>query len=1265
VADDPLREVRESVRTLERRLDRLQGGGGATAAERASLLAAEERDLWRLIAGACRVVPSFGGHRSHPALDAASRWRRSLLEHGLEEPADRLEELLERLIGDEAERWRERCQEAELLRDPQACFDALAQASRLDLEVVRRRRPGSRWEPPPAERREPVRRALLDALRSAPATPETRDRWTAELVDRADDGLTSVDGLAPGEAVAWLQVACEDLRWHLDRIEPERGPRRRLLSRRWRRLRAEHQERLLQGRLESTFGPRRAARWERAVVCAILLVLVLLAVPLTIELSPSQHRWYTWIDTAFCAFFLWDFGVKCWMVRGNGVWVRRHLVTDLLPSLPFGLLLLSGPGPDPARAGWLLRLLRLPRLARYLRILMPVIRAVRAFGFLTRGLDRLVRQHGHVLNHSVILYPTPGERRRSAAADRGLESRIWALRAGLNALWRRTLQEGQGQERAAVADARLGAMELARASGWSPAICEAESSLAGGGTHEAEELLRGLSTVSAEEIEGELGGELTARVAAAVRLLARPLMRWIPVLGGFVPRLTADMPDAQVTARAVRRITDRLLGYFHRVLAFADLYGTVTPAELVGRVGSALVKRTARPANRLLLFGGIYLIVLGVLQVAHLEALQAVSNSLQKIVGPTLILLGSICFIFLGLGWWLQRLANDASTFYDQIAAAQYLHLTEAIKIRQHPRDARILEERVFAPERVLAGEEERERAEECRESFIGDMRTWLLEGKSREAATASFDPVVRTGLLYRDMLDGALLAESDTRTTSQLLGNLALRRVREVSQRISRRERKALEALDLARQRAAIRGPYLWFNFISKAVAHSAARLIIEYNQYAIPLEEMASATEAHRERYQAWIESRGAAEPTNVKRGDLRAANRQHLTTAFTALHFLDDDERRDAEIEKRFGRPVLKLMQRDRRALFRRVFGSYPLHRLPRDQRVLNLRHIYQSWLEGGRALLFPFKMARRLARWTGVGLRFVARAVGEIRNPRLNVPAEEDAGADFATAIRKIGRIRGPGAHACLWQRVLLDVEYLGVGLPGVERSGLEGRTADADLRFLDSPARQVRAVERERRAAAIDMQRLGRLLEEGLFDRVRSALPSGTELGREHLRAAAMAYRADIAGLRSQLSCGEILSEVYRDAAQRDVLPPHVLPRPRLHRAFASYWKVHAPGDGRARQAAWRATLHDEGGAARALLAWSRLGVEAARRRGEERMVQVLRHPNQLTEQLVTLRAVQTLSLIDILNYRTHVHRLGGYAEGGDPPGPLLELRPTE
>jgi len=120
------------------------------------------------------------------------------------------------------------------------------------------------------------------------------------------------------------------------------------------------------------------------------------------------------------------------------------------------------------------------------------------------------------------------------------------------------------------------------------------------------------------------------------------------------------------------------------------------------------------------------------------------------------------------------------------------------------------------------------------------------------------------------------------------------------------------------------------------------------------------------------------------------------------------------------------------------------------------------------------------------------------------------------------------------------------------------------------------------------------------------------------------------------------------------------MPFSFLPRPRLKSAFKRYWKAHGSGDRYARRAAWRATVHNVDGLRDALMAYRGAGDQAAAT-GERILAGLLRHPERITEQLVTLRTVQTLSLIDMLNYRNHVYLLGGYEASGDDAGETLSL----
>ena len=95
----------------------------------------------------------------------------------------------------------------------------------------------------------------------------------------------------------------------------------------------------------------------------------------------------------------------------------------------------------------------------------------------------------------------------------------------------------------------------------------------------------------------------------------------------------------------------------------------------------------------------------------------------------------------------------------------------------------------------------------------------------------------------------------------------------------------------------------------------------------------------------------------------------------------------------------------------------------------------------------------------------------------------------------------------------------------------------------------------------------------------------------------------------------------------------------------------------------ANTAMWRLIVANEDECRDALLTWDSLGPTEARRRGVVALADLLRHVGRISEQLVTLRTVQTLSLIDLLNYRQHVYRLGAYGVSGDLGGDWLVLDP--
>ncbi|MEL6906911.1 MAG: hypothetical protein AAFP22_15985, partial [Planctomycetota bacterium] len=631
-----------------------------------------------------------------------------------------------------------------------------------------------------------------------------------------------------------------------------------------------------------------------------------------------------------------------------------------------------------------------------------------------------------------------------------------------------------------------------------------------------------------------------------------------------------------------------------------------------------------------------------------------------------------VALVLLAVGVWLQRLARDSTTYLERVARAQFLHLTESVKARSRAVDAALVTERVFHLERALT-EEDGALEASARDGarFDRHLVRFLSDGISPPSRTdTGFDPVARAVMLYRDFLDGALLTQSDTRATSQLLGNLAIQRAIDQSGRVRKRFSKGLRRLDLERKNTLVGGPYPWFHAITRALASRAARLIVEYNAHAVPWEELEHAHPAEREVYERWLRREAASEEEDPR----EAGEASELTTAFTVLHFLDDSEARDAEVAARFGDAVLARLRADRRDLFRTVFGSYPLHDLPRDARLVSARGLYQEWVGGGRVVLLPVRLALRGLRLSGKGATGLVRAVRAIRNPRSAQVVVESVRADFTAAARKLDRMRAPAALTALELRAILDPEYLGLALPlglhdAEEHAERSRSPAQVDADFLRAPAElRDRLAALERRAARTigDVTRLAR---EGLVERLEGQLGRPLADDAASKRALVALLVADADGCRSALMGPRVFGDAVADALKHGLPEVSLVPPLGHWLRFRRDWRtddgarwieaaqraglaVDGPaGRRRVRRAAWRVLWADVDGARAAFDA--ALDVELSEREGEERLAAALRHPARVSEQLVTLRIVQTLSLIDVRGYRRHVWALGQFAADGD------------
>jgi hypothetical protein len=399
--------------------------------------------------------------------------------------------------------------------------------------------------------------------------------------------------------------------------------------------------------------------------------------------------------------------------------------------------------------------------------------------------------------------------------------------------------------------------------------------------------------------------------------------------------------------------------------------------------------------------------------------------------------------------------------------------------------------------------------------------------------------------------------------------------------------------------------------------------------------------------------------------------------VTTEFTALDFLSTDPERERRIEQQFGADVLSILRLDRRRLVREVFGTRPLHRLPVAQRTFNPYVFYRNHLGGGRALLLPLWWLRLWGRGLLLLVRKVVQTTREILFPELARAPEVDSRAGFAVAVRKINRMRKPLFMECLRMRARFDLAYAGLPVPGGHGEGASFLAEDLDFIGADERERapllvEVEAARQELAAFHLWLSSDGK----GLLP----ALPQPDAQETERRRALSTAWVSDAWSIRTLARARTRLREIEALLSG----PEGAVAIPPLRRAallLQAAWRFLSRRPMRAEAAfqRWLRDAHPQGEPAfflrrrllaafrtnhlelrRLVLAWHDTleagGLDAALR---QRVDRVWRHPEQITRELVALRTVQTLSVLDVQAYRRLVFELGGYGEqelhGAVPP----------
>lgn len=1085
-----------------------------------------------------------------------------------------------------------------------------------------------------------------------------------------------------------------------DRARERIGHQISELTRLKRKVRGEWQEKLLALRLQDLLGPRAVALLELAALWLILLLAALIVAESLLEhagrLTVVHRAWFAWADLGICSVLLAEFALKLSLAPRRGLYFLRHFVIDFLASLPFGFLsycidlALPDGGLDGAfDALRLLRFGRLIQMLRYVRLALPAVRLARVGLFVLRLSDRLVRQHAGLLNRNIVLFE-PYHEYRPESADHHRLSTLRAEQEHAGSQLRARLDQGQCRRLAARVlsdlDIQIESMPAESFDG--------ETERSEGREIPVEALVDRLIQLSPEQLVDRMGEEFVTSTDRYLRLLDAPMIRRLPMIRNLVAY--REKSPAEAVTLAANYLGNLIQRFLDIVYFLADLQGTLSPPVFLDRLGATIINAARTPAKRLLWLGTAFLLLFLVVNaLPFLEPFRGFVDGLWNLLGWPVIILGAICLGLWRLGAWFRKIANQSADFCERVVEAQFAAQTKQHKARRRDQDAQFLAERVIDPELLLRSSDDHMPELYHRGDGVppgGPAGQALFENRE-----LIFLRNVR--LLYQDYLDGSPFHRSDTKASVQLLGNLALTNLRRSHLGHLLREGRALDRLDLNRAGSIFGGPYLWFNYITRMIVQETAILLMDYNRHAIPLDRLACSPAASREAFRDWLARRLRIEaedvvlpepmnsqppadqtrsktPTEPRR---READAFLETVEFTAIDFLADDPQRGEMIRARFGPQVAELVRRDRQQNVRRAFRSFPLHELPLARRTINPFLFYETYLSRGRIIFLPFVMLGAVVRMLGGSVRGVYRVVREILHPRVDLVREIPPDT-YLAAQRKIHRMRKPHFMGSLWLRARFDVEYLGLPLPTAPSAIAAEPLIENDLDFIGASWQDRIIAEQIHRGHQRRLHWIGKWLKQfgWTFDTMPQYLareiPYLTNRGGEALRALVTACVLDHDDIATLAFSIEGLKRVMARGADPSLsvkalptgLPDPIVnlrklwhPVTRLRRPRSDLFDLPCfPSYDQAQRARILSYLHRHRRAVRGWI-YVVLGQGGDDPWGvvRDRMREVLLRTDLWSDQVLVLRAVQTLTMLDVQLNCDLVRTLGGYTREGPEPGP--------
>lgn len=1085
-----------------------------------------------------------------------------------------------------------------------------------------------------------------------------------EAIDRGVGTLSekSVVGTDVAERFALLTTAIEELAIEqqvelmrctgklLERMAEKTGSRRCLNL--GKRLLRAADDRVLAGRLERRLGRRGVSVLETTNFVLLLVVLVTLVIEAAVDLTPTQAHVFRWVDAIACLFFIADFIFELALHPSRWSWFWRNALTDLVPAIPSVLFLwptaAMGAATDNLLVLRMLRLLRVTWAARYVQALRPLLRAARLLLFLVRGLDGLASRFAQILNREFVFVPAAAEVNRSIEED--------DLRDVLHASMRREhelVELLQRDERRAMLIERVSAAREAMGV-LQPAELAHTAHQPGARDVAIGDAIEFLWTLRTQDIGRYLKKGDVEALDRVVRVMSVVPVRWLPFVSRLAVHPLPSTPEERIVELG-RRVADWVESWHGRMLFFADLHGIVTGPQILDRVASAIVKATQRPAVRLLLFGGVLLgfnqLLLGTWLGDKLGPI------LDSIVGLPLVLLGSFCLVFLALGHWLKRLAGQASDTYRLTSEAHFISQLERVQSRYEQEDIDFLSERVFGDPT------NRRHAREMLVQQLRSARTGVPLGNDDVPNHVALE-CNHTALLYLHFLDGAPLHISDVKTTEQLLANQSLENLRREFLRISGREKRRLRKLKLD-DGTLLSGPYLWFRFITESIAVESAKRITGYNNFCVPLAQRDYADPGALENMERWLrrrrDPRGGRTSKDRKKDEVVT---EYPTTEFTALDFLGGDPERDRHLAAVFGEDVLDVVQFDRRTMVREIFGTRPVNHLPKHERSFNPLRFYEKRLSHGRILLAPLLLVWRFFRTIGWVVGKVRLIVREVLDPEVAMQRREIGEAPFAVALRKIHRMKAPGLLEAIRMRLRIDPAYSGAPIGWTpDADELQEPEIERDLRFLHLREREAVQMRDDAEQVRRNVAALHAIV--GWLPPLH--LQSQGEPDRERRRAGELAvtcaWISNKDDVRTLMSAERWRIEVIPALLDLDEKPSWTN---RLLGAVVGVFVKH-PADlwferhggelSKKVRVSLRAGYSSNYRFTRDVVdAWHRLPADATPAdRAIETLQRVYRHGPAVRRDILALRAVQSLAVLDVRNYRDLVFRIGDYESDGEDP----------